>query len=214
MALQAILYSIFDLLWVAVFVMVIRRGFMDQTFGMPFAAMAVNLAWDSIASFVYPVPAPQVYFEMLFAVFDVVILYQLLKFGRKEFPTLTPPQFYGAVVLTLVTAAAMSLSITLEFKDYSNVYAGFGGNLMGSIVFVTMLLQRNDVRGQSFYIALAKWLGTGAASLGVTLFPVPGFAGSILLPILCLGMFVYDLIYVGLVYRQCRAQGIVPWRRV
>lgn len=211
--LQAVLFGAFDLLWIAVFILIIRRGFLDRTFGLPFAAVLVNLAWDSISSFVYPAPVPQVYFEMLFAVFDVIILYQMLRFWRTEFPYLTPAWFYGAVVLGLITAAVLCLTISNEFKDFANVYAGFGGNLLGSILFVVMLLQRRDVRGQSFYIALAKWLGTGSASLGVILYPPPGFAQSILLPTLCLGMFVYDLIYVVLVYRQCRAQDIVPWTR-
>lgn len=213
MPLQAVLYSIFDLLWIAVFILIIRRGFRDRTFGMPFAAILVNLAWDSISSFVYPAPVPQMYFEMLFAVFDVIILYQLLRFWRTEFSHLTPALMYGSVILGLLTAVVLCLTISNEFKDFANVYAGFGGNLLGSILFVVMLLGRRAVRGQSIYIALAKWLGTASASLGVILFPPPGFAQSILLPVLCLGMFVYDFIYVVLVYRQCRAQNIAPWTR-
>jgi hypothetical protein len=213
MPLQAVLYSVFDLLWIAVFILIIRRGFLDRTFGLPFAAVLVNLAWDTISSFVYPVPVPQVYFEMVFAVLDVIILFQLLKFWRTEFSSLTPALFYGAVGLGLITAAVFCLVISNEFRDFGNVYAGFGGNFMGSVLFVVMLLQRGNVRGQSIYIALAKWLGTASASLAVILYPPPGFASSVLLPTLCLGMFVYDFIYVVLIYRQCRAQNIAPWTR-
>jgi hypothetical protein len=77
-----------------------------------------------------------------------------------------------------------------------------------------MLMQRRDVRGQSIYIALLKGIGTGAASLGITFYPPPGYENAILITVLGLTTFVSDMIYVVLIYRQCRRQGISPWRRV
>jgi hypothetical protein len=210
----ALLYSIFDLLWIAVFVLIIRRGFIDKTFGMPLAAAVVNLSWDFMVSFIYPAPAPQVYFEVLFIVFDAIIIVQALRFWRSEFPALSPELFYASLVLIAITSWALMLAIRFDFKDSLSVYSGFSGNLMGSILFVVMLVQRHDLRGQSFYIALFKWLGTGSASLAFMLYRLPGYEQSLLVPVLCIGMFVFDLLYVVLVYQMCRKQGINPWTRV
>lgn len=212
--LLTVLFSAFDLLWVATFILIIRRGFIDKTFGMPVVAAVVNLAWDAIVSFVYPAPAPQVYFEVLFAVFDIVILYQVFRHWRSEFPNLSAGLFYGAMALTAITALALILAVRFEFKDFSSVYSGYAGNLMGSILFVAMAVNRSNVRGQSIYIALAKWLGTGAASLGSVLFQLPNLQGVVLVPVLCAGMFVFDLIYVLIIYGKCRALGLNPWARV
>jgi hypothetical protein len=116
--------------------------------------------------------------------------------------------------LTFVTSLAICVATTLEFNDTWNFYSGYAGNFLGSVLFNFMLVHRNDVRGQSIYIALLKGLGTGAASLGITFFPPPGYEHSILLPVLGITTFISDLIYVVLFYRQCRRQGIAPWRRV
>ena len=210
------LYIAFDLLWTATFILVIRRGFQDKTFGMPFAAAVVNLAWDFTISFIYPAPAPQLYFEMLFAVFDAIILFQVLKYWRSEFPNVSPALFYSSVVLAFFTTGALIGVSRIEWNDPATVYSGNLGNLMGSVLFVWMLLQRRDVRGQSFYIALFKLLGTGAASLAFVLFKLPGYPrydASVLLPVLGVAMFAYDFVYVVLVYQMCRKQGINPWRR-
>jgi len=207
----AVLYSVFDLLWIAVFVLIIRRGFRDRSYGMPLAAAIANLSWDFLVSFVYPAPAPQVYFEVLFIAFDAVILYQVFRSWRTEFPTLTPGLFFASLALMFVAAWALMLSIRVDFNDSLSVYSGFGGNLMGSMLFVVMLLQRNDLRGQSFYIALFKWIGTASASVAFIVYRLPGYEQSLLAPVLCIGMFVFDLMYVILVYRMCRRQGINPW---
>jgi len=39
----------------------IRRGFKDKTFGMPFAALCANISWEAIFAFVTPHSSPQIY---------------------------------------------------------------------------------------------------------------------------------------------------------
>jgi len=212
-----LLYIAFDLLWTATFILVIRRGFLDKTFGMPVAAAVINLVWDLAISFIYPAPAPQVYFEILFGVFDAIIIFQILKYWRSEFKSLSPMFFYSSVVLAFLTAGVLVWASRIEWNDTATVYSGNLGNLMGSILFVWMLLQRQDLRGQSFYIALCKWLGTASASLAFVLFRLPGYPrydASILLPVLGAATFVYDFVYVVLLYQMCRRQGINPWTRI
>ena len=40
--------------WTLTYVPIIWRGFLDQTYGMPLAALCANLSWEFIFSFVHP----------------------------------------------------------------------------------------------------------------------------------------------------------------
>jgi hypothetical protein len=101
------------------------------------------------------------------------------------------------------------LFVTREFKDWNGKYAAFGQNLMMSALFVTMLIKRNSVAGQSLYIALFKMTGTLFASiLFFRLVP-----SSALMNFLYLAIFIFDLIYVVLLYRMLRRDGANPWSR-
>jgi hypothetical protein len=74
---------------------------------------------------------------------------------------------------------------------------------MMSVLFLTMLYRRRSLRGQSISIAVCKLVGTAFASLAFFLFSSLSHR-SVLLPFLYLATFVYDTIYVGMVYQQQR----------
>jgi hypothetical protein len=42
------------LLWTVTYLLIIRRGFLDHTYGMPLAALCANLSWEFVFSFVFP----------------------------------------------------------------------------------------------------------------------------------------------------------------
>ena len=65
------------------------------------------------------------------------------------------------------------LFVTYEFLDWQGAYAPFGQNLMMSVLFLWMFFSRDDLRGQSVYIALFKMVGTGVSSLGI--FPISAY---------------------------------------
>ena len=72
-----------------------------------------------------------------------------------------------------------------------------------------MLESRGTLDGQSFWIAVTKWLGTLAA-YGFM------FADGIQTPLvntLYAAIFVFDLFYAARVYRLSRRLGMDPWRR-
>jgi hypothetical protein len=62
------------------------------------------------------------------------------------------------------------------------------------VCFIQMILARRGLRGQSFTIAVAKWLGTLAPTILVGV--VQGSRFILGLGILC---SVFDLLYIGLV---------------
>jgi hypothetical protein len=185
--------------WSLTYVLIIRKGFKDKTYGMPLAALCANISWEAIFSFIHPATSPQIYINYAWFVLDGIIVYEFLRFGKKEFQKLSSLLFYGVFLFTLAMAFCSVLFITHQFNDWQGAYAAFGQNLMMSVLFINMFLNRNDLRGQSFYIALFKLLGTGIISLAFYLYQ-PISHGSFLMPFLYISTFVCDALYTSLVY--------------
>src|SRR5215211_3124750 len=127
-------------LWTLAYLLIIRQGFLDRTYGMPAAALCANLSWEFLFSFVYPHDLPQRAVNVVWFSFDLVILFQLLLYGSRE------------------------------FDDFDGAYSAFGQNLMMSILFITMLYARGSLRGQSVSIAVLKMGGTALASFAFYFF--------------------------------------------
>jgi hypothetical protein len=71
-------------LWTLAYLLIIRQGFLDRTYGMPLAALCANLSWEFIFTFVYPHDLPQRAENVVWLSFDFVILGQLLLYGARE----------------------------------------------------------------------------------------------------------------------------------
>jgi hypothetical protein len=191
------------LFWSATYILIIRRGFKDKTFGMPIAALCANISWEMIFTFVLPHDAPQIYVNYIWFSLDVVIVIQFLKYGKKEFSNIPKWQIFAIFALGVSIAAPLILGISNELGDSVGAYAAFGQNLMMSILFVTMLINRQGIGGQSVYIALFKMIGTGLSSVAFFLYR-PIAQDSTLLQFLFVAIFVFDLIYTIGIYRKCK----------
>ena len=86
-------------LWTVTYLLIIRRGFLDHTYGMPLVALCANLSWEFIFSFVFPHGPVQRPVNIVWFCLDLIILYQLLRYGPREFPRLPSKLFYGMVAL-------------------------------------------------------------------------------------------------------------------
>jgi hypothetical protein len=214
--------------WISTYVLVIRRGNIDRVPAMPLAAFALNLCWEGIFSFLYMPDDPRVTVAWGSCFFlDVLILVQVFRFGANDFAEPAVKKHWRAIVcLALVTAFVALMGFTAQFKDKLGWFAGFLQNLVMSILFVAMIVRRGSVRGQSLYIALAKFLGTLVAFV-LAIRWSPAFGTAVVdhqlrapTPMQPLIMwtypliFVFDVLYVRLVYRQCLEDGIDPWRRL
>jgi hypothetical protein len=189
--------------WTLTYFLIIRRSSLDQTYGMPLAALCANISWEFLFSFIYPPHIIQHVVNLIWFSLDLIIFTQLLRYGLREFPDLSKRVFYTVVSLTLITSFCTVLFITVDFHD-AGTYAAFGQNLMMSVLFIVMLYRRRSLRGQSISIAACKLLGTALASLAFYLYS-PLSHRSVLLPFLYLAILFYDVIYVGLVYIQQRS---------
>ena len=66
----------------------------------------------------------------------------------------------GSIYALVATGFVIIYLMHYEFEDYwGAIYSAFAQNLVMSILFIAMLVRRDNVEGQSMYIALFKWLG-------------------------------------------------------
>ncbi len=193
-------------LWTLAYLLIIRQGFLDRTYGMPLVALCANISWEFIFAFVYPHDLPQRAVNVVWFSLDVVILFQLLLYGPREFAGLSRRLFYIGFALALATAFGAVRAVTLMFDDFDGAYSAFGQNLMMSVLFLAMLHARNSLRGQSVSIALLKMGGTALASFAFYFYN-PEYDGSVLLSFFYVAILVFDGIYAGAVIFRRRRKG-------
>ncbi len=198
--------------WLVAYALIIRRGFVDRSYGMPLVAVCVNISWEFIFAFLIPHDAPQRQINMGWLLLDIFILGQLLLYWRSDYGRLDRAVFYPFTVAALAASFGLIYTMAVEF-DHCGAYSGFGQNYLMSVLFMIMLFQRNSLLGQSIYIALVKMVGTVLASLGAYLF-VPLAQESAVLQYLFVTIFFFDLAYFIAVLYIARKQGVAVWRRL
>ncbi|MDB5262705.1 MAG: hypothetical protein JWQ14_1986 [Adhaeribacter sp.] len=197
--------------WTLTYLFILRRSYKDKYYGMPMLALAANLSWEFIFAFVFPHPYPQRITNFIWLSFDLGLMVQYFYYGRKDFPRNLPQSlFYQVFLLSLLFSALIIAFLSLELKEYVGYYAAFGQNLLMSVLFIQLLLKRNNVSGQSLYIALFKMIGTILASITFYLY----FPGSYLLFLLYIAILTFDLIYFVFLYQKLKTAGIAPWARL
>ena len=192
--------------WTIVYIDGIRLGFKHKSYAIPFYALALNLAWELIHTVrgFYTGPDLQTIINCVWYLFDVGILWTYLKFGIKYFPPNIPQRWFGVwSLLGLGTAFLVESAFVREFDPFvGGAYAAFLQNLLMSVLFITMLVRRGSREGQSFVIAISKWIGTLAPTIQFGVLGSGTFHGPSFL-ILVLGVLcsVFDLIYIYLLTR-------------
>jgi hypothetical protein len=202
------------LAWTMTYILVIRRNYLEKTYGIPLVALGVNIALELAFSLLLR-PAKMddnawlwIGINIVWLMLDVVILAQTIKYGlRENWPSRT--FFYGALTATLFFGLLGVLAITFQFQDWEGRWASFADNFMMAVLFVNMLYQR-DIRGQSIYIGFCKLVGTLAIGLGYLI----ADPASPLQWYLTLSILFFDALYIVLLYRKIGAADLNPWTRL
>jgi hypothetical protein len=198
--------------WLIAYALIIRRGFLDRSYGMPLVAVCVNISWEFIFTMLIAHEAPQSYINLGWLLLDVFILAQVLMYWRSDFPKLDEVVFYPFTVAALLASFGLIYTMAMEF-DHCGAYSALGQNFLMSILFMIMLFQRNSLMGQSIYIALAKMFGSALYSLSAYIF-VPLAQESAVIQYLSVTILVFDLAYVLAIVYVARKKRIAVWRRV
>lgn len=168
------LATVGDLLWLVAYVLFIRAGFRDRTYGVPFLAVCLNFTWELWFAVLHP-PADIVsrVTHGGWFLLDTLIVYQLIHYGRSEqtIPEIRK-RFYAVLLGTLflclvgqVTLHRQVSSIAL-FPDPNGYVVAWVINLVMSILFVFMFFHRRDLRGLSLGGAWSMLVGTGLVAAG------------------------------------------------
>jgi hypothetical protein len=197
-------------LWSISYLLIIRRSFKDSVCGMPLLPLCANLSYEFIFGVLHPDQPPLNYANIVWFLIDLVIASQYLRYGKKEFTAYLPPNWFAPTFLvTLATAFAAILTFTYDLSDWQGNYTGWGDQLLISVSFLYLLIRRRSVIGQSLYIALTRMIGT------LSLIPAQYILTprSKFLAFIYVAALVFDSMYVGLMIRQYRHEGLSLWRR-
>ncbi|AJS61459.1 hypothetical protein UB51_09325 [Paenibacillus sp. IHBB 10380] len=182
------------LFWIIVYILIIYKGFKDQSCGMPLASICANITWEFLFTFLMPFHPLQQIVTLVWFLLDCIILLQFLYYSKNSYPKRT---LHASVCFLIVIAFLLQYGMAVEFHDKMGIYSAFGINLLMSILFIKMLLIK-ELQGQSLSIAYFKMIGTLCASiLCYSIYPQ-----SILLTIMYILIFILDVVYILLVYNK------------
>ena len=170
------LVSLGNLLWVVAYILIIRKGMRDRAYGVPLVAIALNFTWEIYYTLIHPVPGAAFrVIGALWLLLDVLIVYQLLRFGREEQRPQIRRAFYPIVIGTMVLAFTGHvyfhdwISRLGVFTDEGSGTSGILINVVMSVLFVFMALDRPNSRGLSYGAAWSKFIGTAMIAVGLVL---------------------------------------------
>jgi hypothetical protein len=108
--------------WTLAYILIIRRGWKDKSYGMPVVALGANLAWEYLFSWILPHRSPQLEVNRIWLLFDLGILWQVLRYGSNEqqHPWLRR-NFYLLLACAMVGGFLAVNGITREFGDFDDV---------------------------------------------------------------------------------------------
>jgi hypothetical protein len=191
-------------LWGAAYLVVIVVGFKQKTYGIPLAAICMNITWELLSVFFWVAvrEAPAFHYsDIAWLCMDVVIISQLLYYGR---PQQTIEQirvhFYPVVIGTLILAFLGQYTFPQTYRDEDGFVLAFLINMGMSILFVFMFFARPDLRGLSYPVAWLKMLGTLCESIMcVKWMPAkhPEIVNFNFFYFLYITTFLFDCIYIA-----------------
>ena len=190
------------LLWTTTYLLLILTTHRTQLTGMPYFALALNITWEFLFTFITPHPSPQHAIDCLWFTLDCVILVQTLTY----YPYHTPPlrlsytAFLVGTAAVLVTSLALNWSWTVTLNDTVGAYSAFISNLFMSVSFVAMYVTRRPRgAGQCVWVGVCKLIGTGCSSVA---FYMLSTRYNALLNVLFVSVFVWDVVYVVLLVQH------------
>lgn len=202
--LRTVILSCAGFCWTLAYCLIIYRSWKDKTYGMPFIALAFNICWEFLYSFVFI--SSEIHLQLvincIWFLLDTVILFFYFLYGKKDW---RHPQsvtwFYPYTLFVIAAAAGLLWFFEVDFQKSAITYSAFMMNVLISALYIKMLLLRRSLAGQSFGIALFKLVGT----LCSTLFLLSGFTSFlILLGFICFILDTVYLIFIIKTYKQLR----------
>ncbi len=182
--------------WTIVYLKLIVSGFKEKTYGMPFIALTLNFSWEVIYSYFnlinHNYTSIQTWITFIWLFLNIFIIFTYLFYGKSYFPPYCNREYFIPWTLIIFFMSfILQYFFIIEFGGSGQIYSAFLQNLIMSILFINMLVHRNDLKGQNLVIAINKWIGTLAPTI---LFGI--IYGNRLALVIGVFCSVFDLIYI------------------
>lgn len=206
MNVKVILVLICGICWSITFIDAIRIGIKDNTYAIPFLAIALNFSWEvynTIQGYLITGFYVTTIISSFWSLFDLGILYTYLKYGNREL-NIKNSTFY------ILSIAVLALSLVFQHLIGSQLgstlgaaYSGFWINLLMSILFIRMFYRRPDLNGQTLLIAITKCVGTFSITILAGAIGINRLGGQITsLLIIGLLTFIVDVFYIYILNKK------------
>lgn len=201
---ESVLILLSGIAWTVVYVASIRIGMRDKSYAMPFWALALNIAWEFLHAtlgFREAGLTLQIGINFVWFLLDLGLLYTFFRYGRKYFPShFHPAWFFVWGAVGLASAFILQYVFIAEFGLWMGaIYSAFLQNLLMSILFIVMLVQRSSSDGQSLLIAISKCIGTLAPTIFMGVLGISGYMVANRFVLVTGGLiFFFDLAYIWL----------------
>ena len=173
---------------------------------MPVVALMLNFAWETLYAIIgllYARYHRQTWWDVLWMLTDLGIIYTYFAYGRTEFPPfITRSVFYFWSLLLLTIAFFIQIAFLAEVEGPIGAvnYSAFLQNAFMSGSFIVMFIARGGNRGQSLTIAVGKCIGSIAPVILLS-------ARSKYVLLVGLVIVILDVIYIGLLAYAKRIGG-------
>jgi hypothetical protein len=193
-----------DLLWLAAYILIIRKGFQDSTYGMPVVALALNFTWEILYTVQFPpTDWPHIIMRWSWLLSDCVIVYQYFRFGKQTslLPALRP-YFYPLSIFLLINAYIFQLTYRYHFGQPNGYENAFLINFVMSLLFVRFFFLRPDLQGLSYGAAWCKMFGTAILAVVYAMQRQQSMLDYSFMLYLYASTFLYDVTYIVLLARR------------
>jgi hypothetical protein len=198
------------LLWAVTYILVVVHGFRAKTYGIPFAAICMNITWEFLGAFVWPRGPDDigilVFLDTVGFLLDLCIAWQLLRYGRAEQTTEGFRRWYYAVfVFGIVFALVGQYAFVATFRDQLGMVDANLINLVMSTLFIFRFWANGRCDTATYLIAWTKGLGTACTSIMCYFWlpiidPSPILSSQLFPVFLYVAIFITDFIYIGFLW--------------
>ena len=196
--------------WTIVYIDGLRIGLKDKSYAMPLWALGLNLAWELqyfLLGARYAGVTPQTIINGVWFLLDLGLVFTYFRYGSKYFPKhLKPVWFYLWGILVIAVSFIIQDAFLQEFEGImGGTYAAYLQNLLMSVLFIQMLIQRGSREGQTMLIAMSKFIGSLAPTIQFGLLGIGPFAEpQPFVLVIGLLMVLFDVIYIVMLARAER----------
>ncbi|MEO8533939.1 MAG: hypothetical protein ABI441_09320 [Flavobacterium sp.] len=211
--------------WVLAYILVIYRGIKDKTYGIPLVPLALNLGWEFVYSFCFPLNLYAQVTNMLWFFCDLGIVYTYFKYGYASFNTfyhLEKRQWYILSILVFLIGFLLNFFGYKFFAQYLNqfpaaeipVFIAWSIVIVTAMCMVAMFFQRGNSQGQSFLIVGLMIVGNLVLIIQFFVHPFYFKWSNPFLVLIVTICIVTEFYYAKILYSQLKKEGINPWKRL